>query len=612
MRYKVNPLSGQELRRMARKRYAALGRAGDLASLTAADVQRLLEELAVSKIELELQNAHLQDTRAQLELALTQSVELFDFAAVALFSCDAGGVVAKANFAGAQLLGTERSRLAGQPFAPFFVAAQRSRIQARLAQPSALADDPVLELTLQDSGLPTQQVQMSVSHPSQGSHCIITLTDVSERKLLQEHLLAQRQQLQALTEIACDGYWIWDVGSTQVRYSAQLTQLYGYSVAEFGHTLDAWRARIHPDDQSAFLRASQECLAGRGKRFACEQRVQCRDGSWKWILCGGVVLPADPDGSVRQLAGIHTDITDRKHKADSLRALRDRQQAVFDALGNRIALLNAEGTIVDTNAAWKEFEQLGAAGPPCVQDGVGRHFAAVLGPLAGGDAYEAQRAMRGSAEVLSGARASYRQAYTHGSGAAQRCFLLEALPVRDGTVRALLTQQEITPFRRELAGAQELQFLHMAEQEFQRARRYGNPLVVLAMAWTASMAFDGDPRGALMDALQQELQRLLQQGLRTSDLLGQTGRNTFAALLPDTSLEGGEAQGQRLLEQLLNQPISVFGMSVPVSLSLGVCRLGEDASLAALLGRAEIALRSVAQCRGYGVAADPAGGPCLW
>lgn len=75
MNYKKNPLDADSLRQLATEQF---GRptADGASGLSAEQSQRMLEDLAITKIELELQNEHLNATRAQLELALSQSTEL--------------------------------------------------------------------------------------------------------------------------------------------------------------------------------------------------------------------------------------------------------------------------------------------------------------------------------------------------------------------------------------------------------------------------------------------------------------------------------------------------------------------------------------------------------
>ena len=135
MGYKVNPLTTEELRQMAVQRLGA-PIAPDGAGLTGDQAKQLLEEVAISKIEIEIQNAYLQDTCARLDVALNEITDLYDFAPVGFVSTDAAGKISKLNLAGAYLLGSERNKLIGRVFVDFFSAEQRSRIKALMRRAS--------------------------------------------------------------------------------------------------------------------------------------------------------------------------------------------------------------------------------------------------------------------------------------------------------------------------------------------------------------------------------------------------------------------------------------------------------------------------------------------
>jgi two-component system cell cycle sensor histidine kinase/response regulator CckA len=76
-----------------------------------ADVQRLVHELQVHQIELELQNAELLETRARLEQALARYTELYESAPIGYLTLQPDGTVVEVNRAGAQLFGLERDSL---------------------------------------------------------------------------------------------------------------------------------------------------------------------------------------------------------------------------------------------------------------------------------------------------------------------------------------------------------------------------------------------------------------------------------------------------------------------------------------------------------------------
>jgi PAS domain S-box-containing protein len=90
--------------------------------------RRLVHELEVHQIELEMQNAELKRAQGELELSHNKYVELYDFAPVGHFTFDTRGLILEVNLAGAQLLGTERRLLANKPFISFVAGADEKKI----------------------------------------------------------------------------------------------------------------------------------------------------------------------------------------------------------------------------------------------------------------------------------------------------------------------------------------------------------------------------------------------------------------------------------------------------------------------------------------------------
>ena len=114
MKYKVNPLSLEELKRLAQERLR-LQHPQDIAPLSSMQTQYLVEDLAASKLELEIQNEYLNDVHAKLEQALSQWRDLFDFAPVGCISINEDRTITKSNLAAGNILGAARAALQQMP-----------------------------------------------------------------------------------------------------------------------------------------------------------------------------------------------------------------------------------------------------------------------------------------------------------------------------------------------------------------------------------------------------------------------------------------------------------------------------------------------------------------
>jgi len=148
------------------------------------DVLRLIHELQVHQIELELQNEELRRARNELEASVTRYLELYDFAPVAYVTLDGLSTILEINLVGSTLLGKDRARLIGQRFAQWVTPATRPALEALLA---ALQRSERASCELAITG-PNGQSYFHVDAvpeaPARGSgwRCRAALTDVTEVK----------------------------------------------------------------------------------------------------------------------------------------------------------------------------------------------------------------------------------------------------------------------------------------------------------------------------------------------------------------------------------------------------------------------------------------------
>ncbi|OHD66299.1 MAG: hypothetical protein A2176_07365 [Spirochaetes bacterium RBG_13_51_14] len=87
--------------------------------MTADDIKKLVHELGVHQIELEMQNDEIRRTQEELERSRSEYVDLYDFAPVGYFTLDSKGVVHRANLTASAQLGIARSLLVNKPLSTF-------------------------------------------------------------------------------------------------------------------------------------------------------------------------------------------------------------------------------------------------------------------------------------------------------------------------------------------------------------------------------------------------------------------------------------------------------------------------------------------------------------
>ena len=110
--------------------------------------EALVNSLQVHEVELELQNRGLKDLQRTLEESRARYAELFDSAPMPCFTFDENGCVLEVNVAGAALVGGERTRLLGAPFASLVRLEEPSGFWAHLRTCAESRGPTVHELSL--------------------------------------------------------------------------------------------------------------------------------------------------------------------------------------------------------------------------------------------------------------------------------------------------------------------------------------------------------------------------------------------------------------------------------------------------------------------------------
>ena len=114
----VEDTNATELRHRAEKRLAETqATAGPQVNYE--DTLKLIHELQVHQIELEMQNDELMHAQAELEISYEKYSDLYDFAPIGYITLTEDGIIREANLTCAALLRVERSYLINRNFAPF-------------------------------------------------------------------------------------------------------------------------------------------------------------------------------------------------------------------------------------------------------------------------------------------------------------------------------------------------------------------------------------------------------------------------------------------------------------------------------------------------------------
>ena len=143
--------------------------------------KRLVHELQVHQIELEMQNEALREARTMAEIALERYAELFDFAPVAYFTLGADGIIEQTNFCGETLLALERLKITGLYFAHHVSGEHQPVFKRFLDKVFASDGTQHCEITLQVGGSLRSVTIEAIADKSRKT-CLAAVLDITEKK----------------------------------------------------------------------------------------------------------------------------------------------------------------------------------------------------------------------------------------------------------------------------------------------------------------------------------------------------------------------------------------------------------------------------------------------
>jgi len=165
------------------------------------NADRLLNELQVHQVELEMQNKELRMTRDELESALTQYAELYDFSPVSYFTLAGDGKILQTNLSGASMLGIERSLLIGNDFRLFVSNQSKKPWIDFFARLFATQTKMKREITLETKYGHINIMAIGVCAKGLGredkSQCQLALIDITARKLADKALIQGKNEAMA-------------------------------------------------------------------------------------------------------------------------------------------------------------------------------------------------------------------------------------------------------------------------------------------------------------------------------------------------------------------------------------------------------------------------------
>jgi PAS domain S-box-containing protein len=278
------------------------------------EISKLVHELRVHQIELEMQNEELSRAQSEIEESHNRYVDLYDFAPVGYFSISQNGLIVEANLTAASMLGIERSKLLKRAFSRFvapdfrdvFYYHRKHVLEAKCKQACELKLVKN-DVTLFWVQLESTDVLDALSNSSLIRNAII---DITERKQAEEALCQSEARFRAITEKSAIGIALVNLDGRIIEANLALQNMLGYSKGELLR-MESFIEITHPVDVLEYMGAAQELFKGKREDFNLEKRYIRKDGQVIW---GSLIasLIRDTYGNPQNAVVMVEDITERK------------------------------------------------------------------------------------------------------------------------------------------------------------------------------------------------------------------------------------------------------------------------------------------------------------
>ncbi len=221
------------LRQRAEKRLKKLkldtNTQGGVSHQSDAETMKLLHELQVHQIELEMQNAELTKSKEEVELAKEKYTELYDFAPSGYITLTKESKISELNYTAARMLGKVRMHLKDSSFG-FFVSEKTRQVFNLFFMnvfKSKIKEICELILIIEDGSQSYVHVEGIISQ--NGQQCFTSLVDITQQK--QAELLQKKNE-----ELI--------VAREKAEISEQITREYLYKLNETKEKVEENVARI--------------------------------------------------------------------------------------------------------------------------------------------------------------------------------------------------------------------------------------------------------------------------------------------------------------------------------------------------------------------------------
>ena len=316
---------------------------------------RLVHELQVHQIELELQNHALLEIRNQLEQSLEKYTDLYDFSPVGHFTLARDGTIQEVNLTGATLLATDRTYLIGVRFGLLVANQSRLGFNAFLGRLLTGTTQEQCEIVITCNSAPPRYLHLQGVglETETGWQYRVSALDITDRKRTEAQLFDSVRQIRSLFTNVPIGMFQSTPAGHFVFINPTLATMLGFaSPDEAVEVINRSSiAEAVYEDPTRRPQLVGEVQQAQDSWKVYENRYRRRDGSGFDAILTFSEHP-DPISGEHFLYGFVQDITERKQMETALRCSEEQYRAVIETSPDGFWIVDRQGRLLEVNEAY--------------------------------------------------------------------------------------------------------------------------------------------------------------------------------------------------------------------------------------------------------------------
>ena len=304
---------------------------------TESDTLKLIHELKVYQIELEMQNEEMVMIKEKAETEAKKYTSLYDCAPSGYFTLSGDGNISELNIAASQMLGKERAQLINARFGFFVSDDTLSSFNAFLKNIFISNVKESCDVTLTTNNNRPQSVHVTGISSENGGQCYITAVNITDRKLAEEALQKSETHYRTLFEKATDGIMYLSLDSEIAKVNESFAKMHGYTVDEMQNM--SLKDLDTPETSGRVSERISRLMSGETLCFEVEHYH--KNGHTIQLEVSANLITV---GNEKNIQSFHRDITDRKKAVEALIDSEDKFKYVFEysVIGKSITQINGE------------------------------------------------------------------------------------------------------------------------------------------------------------------------------------------------------------------------------------------------------------------------------